>query len=114
MVRLDLDAEGKGDERIALSILQEGVGLNTADASRAWDRLGQTNVEWMQAKSGGSRDGMSVHLNVIGIHIDGNGKAAVRAGVSLVAPATGVSDGLAQQLLREAENRFPHTWQIPS
>ena len=77
VVRLAVD-RGKSDERLALSALQTGVGLSTTDASRAWDCLSQTNVEWMQSKSGANRDGICRHLKVIGIEIDSNAKAAVR------------------------------------
>jgi hypothetical protein len=106
IVRLDLD-HGMNDERNALSILQDGVGLSTTDSSRAWDRLVRTNVDWMQTKSGASRDGICRHLKAIGIDIEDTGKAVIRESVSLVASAAGTSDGLAQQLLMDAENRVP-------
>ena len=51
VVRFDLDP-GERDERLVLALLQDGVGLTQAVASRAWDRLCRDNIDWMQQASG--------------------------------------------------------------
>jgi hypothetical protein len=104
VVRFDLDP-GERDERLVLALLQDGVGLTQAVASRAWDRLCRYNIEWMQQASGADRAGICRYLKRIDIDVDGGDGASVRQDAAVV-QSTGNPEH-AQRLIAAAESRFP-------